>query len=154
VSTDFKPGQLIDLEGVAQYLGQPLGSVRRWIHHPPEGFPQVVRLGTKIVVRFSQLERWATEPTMAEESVTEEPKRRSSRRAESEYERWTGRSTTRTPMPKRKLNKTAAQIAAEAQAERERPTSGGRSDKPRMPKRKLERTSAQILADAQREASK
>ena len=65
MSTDFKPGQLIDLEGVAQYLGQPLGSVRRWIHHPPEGFPQVVRLGTKIVVRFSQLERWATEPTMA-----------------------------------------------------------------------------------------
>lgn len=112
MSTDFKPGQLIDLEGVAQYLGQPLGSVRRWIHHPPEGFPQVVRLGTKIVVRWSQLERWATEPSIAEESDMEESKRRG--QALREARLTSGGRSDKPRMPKRKLERTSAQIVAEA----------------------------------------
>lgn len=51
---------LLDLQLVAEYLGQPLNSVRRWIHHPPAGFPKPVMLGRKITVRAAELEAWAS----------------------------------------------------------------------------------------------
>lgn len=50
---------LLDLQLVASFLGQPLNSVRRWIHRPPEGFPKAVRLGTKITFRKAELVKWA-----------------------------------------------------------------------------------------------
>lgn len=53
-------GALVDLRYVAGYLGQPLESVRRWIHQPPPGFPPVVRIGVKITIRKRQLESWAS----------------------------------------------------------------------------------------------
>ena len=53
-------GALVDLRYVAGFLGQPLESVRRWIHKAPPGFPPVVRIGVKIVVRKRQLELWAS----------------------------------------------------------------------------------------------
>jgi hypothetical protein len=53
-------GALVDLRYVAGYLGQPLDSVRRWIHQPPPGFPPVVRIGIKITIRKRQLESWAS----------------------------------------------------------------------------------------------
>ena len=112
MDTPFKPGQLLDLKAVANYLGQPLGSVRRWIHKPPEGFPPVLRIGSKIVVRWSQLERWATEPSIAEESDMEESKRRG--QALREARLTSGGRSDKPRMPKRKLERTSAQIVAEA----------------------------------------
>ncbi len=50
---------LLNLGQVAVILGQPLSSVRRWIHHPPAGFPPRIRIGRKILVRSNQLEAWA-----------------------------------------------------------------------------------------------
>jgi hypothetical protein len=55
----FHAGQLLNLEQVAEFIGQPLNSVRRWVHSPPDGFPQIVWLGKKITIRFSELEAWA-----------------------------------------------------------------------------------------------
>jgi hypothetical protein len=50
---------LLDLVAVSEFLGQPLSSVRRWIHRPPEGFPPVLLIGKKICIRAAQLEQWA-----------------------------------------------------------------------------------------------
>lgn len=69
-STFFRPA-LLDLPLVAEYLGQPLNSVRRWIHHPPEGFPKPVLLGRKITFRASELEAWATGSPVDAPSTTE-----------------------------------------------------------------------------------
>ena len=44
---------------LADYLGQPLNSVRRWIHKPPPGFPPTVLIGRKITYRAAEIERWA-----------------------------------------------------------------------------------------------
>lgn len=54
-----RSGALLDLPQVANYLGQPLNSVRRWIHRPPLGFPTPVLLGRKITFRAAELEAWA-----------------------------------------------------------------------------------------------
>ena len=53
------PGALMEIPHVAAYLGQPLHSVRRWIHRPPEGFPLHIRIGRKIVFRTAEIEKWA-----------------------------------------------------------------------------------------------
>lgn len=53
------PGALMEIPHVAAYLGQPLHSVRRWIHRPPTGFPNHIRIGRKIVFRTSEVEAWA-----------------------------------------------------------------------------------------------
>ena len=53
------PGALMEIPHVAAYLGQPLHSVRRWIHRPPEGFPTHIRIGRKIVFRTAEIEKWA-----------------------------------------------------------------------------------------------
>lgn len=50
---------LLNLQQVADFLGQPVGAVRRWIHKPPVGFPGLVRIGAKITVRTAELEAWA-----------------------------------------------------------------------------------------------
>lgn len=50
---------LLDLPLMAEFLGQPLSSVRRWIHRPPAGFPRPVRLGAKITFRTAEIEAWA-----------------------------------------------------------------------------------------------
>lgn len=52
-------GALWDLPVLAFYLGQPLNSVRRWIHRPPEGFPRPVEIGRKITFRAAEIKRWA-----------------------------------------------------------------------------------------------
>lgn len=65
-------GALVDLRYVAGYLGQPLESVRRWIHRPPPGFPPVVRFGKKITIRKCQLESWASGEVSAPSVVVEE----------------------------------------------------------------------------------
>lgn len=65
-------GALVDLRYVAGYLGQPLESVRRWIHQPPRGFPPVVRIGVKITIRKRQLESWASGEVFAAPVVVEE----------------------------------------------------------------------------------
>ncbi len=67
-------GALVDLRYVAGYLGQPLESVRRWIHQPPPGFPPVVRIGIKITIRKRQLESWASGEVFAAPVVVEEVK--------------------------------------------------------------------------------
>ena len=59
MSTSVQRPALLDLPLVAEFLGQPLNSVRRWIHRPPEGFPRPVRLGAKITYRTSEIEAWA-----------------------------------------------------------------------------------------------
>lgn len=77
----YHPGQLLALEDVALYLGQPLNSVRRWIHKAPPGFPRPVMIGRKITYRFSQLEAWATgavpdpEPAPAPAALAAGPER-------------------------------------------------------------------------------
>jgi predicted DNA-binding transcriptional regulator AlpA len=58
MDTKFRPA-LLDLPLMAEFLGQPLSSVRRWIHRPPAGFPQPVRLGAKITFRRAEIEAWA-----------------------------------------------------------------------------------------------
>jgi hypothetical protein len=77
-------GALVDLRYVAGYLGQPLESVRRWIHQPPPGFPPVVRIGIKITIRKSQLESWASGEVFAAPVVVEkvqvEPQNQARRR--------------------------------------------------------------------------
>jgi len=77
-------GALVDLRYVAGYLGQPLESVRRWIHQPPPGFPPVVRIGIKITIRKSQLESWASgevsAPSVFVEKVQVEPQNQARRR--------------------------------------------------------------------------
>ncbi|ROZ74932.1 hypothetical protein EEB15_16240 [Ramlibacter sp. WS9] len=65
-------GALVDLRYVAGFLGQPLDSVRRWIHQPPPGFPPVVRIGVKITIRKRQLESWASGEFFAAPVVVEE----------------------------------------------------------------------------------
>lgn len=65
-------GALVDLRYVAGYLGQPLESVRRWIHQPPPGFPPVVRIGVKITIRKRQLELWAGGEVFAAPVAAEE----------------------------------------------------------------------------------
>lgn len=59
MTTAVQRPALLDLPLVAEFLGQPLNSVRRWIHRPPVGFPQPVKLGTKITYRAAELEAWA-----------------------------------------------------------------------------------------------
>jgi predicted DNA-binding transcriptional regulator AlpA len=59
MTTTAQRPALLDLPHVAEFLGQPLSSVRRWIHRPPTGFPQPVRLGAKITFRTAELEAWA-----------------------------------------------------------------------------------------------
>ena len=65
-------GALVDLRYVAGFLGQPLDSVRRWIHQPPPGFPPVVRIGIKITIRKRQLEMWARGEMFAAPIAAEE----------------------------------------------------------------------------------
>lgn len=50
---------LLDLPELAAYLGQPVNSVRRWIHRPPSGFPKPVMIGRKITYRAAEIELWA-----------------------------------------------------------------------------------------------
>lgn len=52
-------GALWDLPTLAFFLGQPLNSVRRWIHYPPAGFPKPVEIGRKITYRAAEVRRWA-----------------------------------------------------------------------------------------------
>lgn len=66
------PGALVDLPFVADFLGQPLSSVRRWIHHPPVGFPRPIMIGRKIVLRAAELVAWAQGSTAIEKTeITE-----------------------------------------------------------------------------------
>lgn len=58
-STQIDRPALLDLEDVSIFLGQPISSVRRWIHKPPAGFPPLVFLGRKICIKAAQLEAWA-----------------------------------------------------------------------------------------------
>lgn len=52
-------GALWDIPTTADFLGEPPNSVRRWIHHPPEGFPKFLKIGRKIVFRSAELRRWS-----------------------------------------------------------------------------------------------
>lgn len=62
---------LLDLPLMAEFLGQPLSSVRRWIHRPPAGFPRPVRLGAKITFRTAEIEAWARgSVTISQDSLT------------------------------------------------------------------------------------
>jgi hypothetical protein len=141
MDTPFKPGQLLDLEAVANYLGQPLGSVRRWIHKPPEGFPPVLRIGSKIVVRWSQLERWATGTDLENNETLEPPQERHSKR-----EATLGAAKVRVPyVRKPPVSRPSPAIAAESQSDQPK------RRKSRLPIRKLEQTAAQIVASINRQ---
>jgi hypothetical protein len=102
-TSPFAPGQLLDLAQVAEYLGQPVGSVRRWIHNPPEGFPPIVRIGAKITVRAHQLVAWAMGETPVALTMPP-PKGR-----EPAHKLAPPRKTR---LPVRKLERTSAQIVA------------------------------------------
>ncbi len=66
-------GALWDLPTLAFFLGQPLNSVRRWIHHPPAGFPKPVEIGRKITFRAAEVRRWAegTATSPSEDELTQ-----------------------------------------------------------------------------------
>lgn len=58
-ASDQFHGALWDIPTVALFLGEPLNSVRRWIHHPPQGFPGFLKIGRKIVFRAVEIRRWS-----------------------------------------------------------------------------------------------
>jgi hypothetical protein len=102
-TSPFAAGQLLDLAQVADYLGQPVGSVRRWVHNAPEGFPPIVRIGAKITVRAHQLVAWAMGEAPAELTMPPAKGREPAHKLAP---------PRKTRLPVRKLERTSAQIVA------------------------------------------
>ena len=64
---------LMDVRAVAQALGFSEHQARRFLAAPPQGFPPVLRVGSRIFVRRPQLEAWARGELVAAPPAPEVP---------------------------------------------------------------------------------